>query len=143
MAEQKFNTKTQLKKFKKLFILGGSILCLVLLVLSFWSTSKEEAPVKEKRTASDIFSGVKPLSISPADIMSQRLETYQQNQQKINEQNAQKIAQLESENQQYRQAAAEAESNAALVNQKLSTLNNLPKNNSSTPVIMPKPQKLK
>lgn len=142
MAEQKFNTKTQLKKFKKLFILGGSILCLVLLVLSFWSTSKEEAPVKEKRTASDIFSGVKPLSISPADIMSQRLETYQQNQQKINEQNAQKIAQLESENQQYRQAAAEAESNAALVNQKLSTLNNLPKNNSSTPVIMPKPQKL-
>ncbi len=142
MAEQKFNTKTQLKKFKKLFILGGSAIFLVILLLSFWSTSKEEAPVKEKRTASDTFSGVKPLSTSPADIISQRLEQYTQNQQKINEQNAQKLAQLESENQQYRQAAAEAESNAAMVNQKLSTLNNIPKTNSSTPAIMPKPQKL-
>lgn len=143
MVEQKFHSKTQLKRFKKHFILVASLILLLILLLVFMTNSKEEAPVKEKYTASDTFSAVKPLSTSPADIMSQRLEQYTQNQQKVNDQNALKIAQLESENQQFRQQAAiEAESNAVMINQKLSTLNTAPKVNSSAPVIMPKPQRL-
>lgn len=140
MDEQKFHAKTQLKKFRKHFILGGGLLVLVILVLSFMSSPKQE-PAPEKRTASDTFSAVKPLSTSPAEVMSQHLEQFTMNQQKINDQNAQRIAELESQNQAYQKASLEAESNAAMINNKLATLNTV-KTNSSAPVAAPKPQKL-
>jgi FtsH-binding integral membrane protein len=47
--KQKFHSKSQLKKFRKHFLLGGFILVVVILVLSFISSPKEE-PVAEKIT---------------------------------------------------------------------------------------------
>jgi hypothetical protein len=136
----KFNSKVQLKKFKKHFWLGLLGCILVILVLAFLSNPKEEKP-QEKKTASATFSAVKPLSVTNADVMSQRLEQYIQEQQKINEQNNKKMAALESENQAYRQDKMEAESKAAAVNAKLTLLNNT-KTNSSAPKALPKPQKI-
>lgn len=139
MSEQKFHAKTQLKNFKKSFILVGSGIALLLLLIVFLSSPKDE-PVKQKRIASDTFSAVKTLSASPADVMSQRLEQFTQDQQKINQQNAQRIADLESQNHVYQQAAQEAESKAAMINQKLTTLNNI-KPSSSAPMVAARPQK--
>ena len=136
----KFNSKVQLKKFKKHFWLGLLGTIVLILVLAFLSNPKEEKP-QEKKAASSTFSAVKPLSVSNADVMSQRLEQYIQEQQKINEQNSKKIADLESQNQDYRQDKMEAESKAAAVNAKLATLNSA-KANSSGVVKAPPPQKI-
>ncbi len=140
MTENKFHAKTQLKKFKKHFILGAGVIFLLILVLAFLANPKEEAPSTEKRTASATFSAAKTLSATPADIMSQRLEQFSSDQQKINQQNAKRIADLESQNTEYRQAVQEAESKAASINDKLATLNTV-KAKSSAPLAS-KPQKI-
>lgn len=141
MSDNKFHSRTQLKKFKKHFILGGGGVLLLILVLAFVSKPKEEVTVTEKHTASATFTAAKPLSASPADIMSQRLEQFTQEQQKINGQNAKRIADLESQNTSYRLAALEAESKAASINTKLATLNSSKASSSAPIVVTPKPQK--
>lgn len=141
MAENKFNTKFQLKKFKKHFILSISLIILVVLILAFMASSPKEAEVKKKKTASETFSAVKPLSATALDVTLQKLQEYKDEQQKVNEQNSRKLAELESENIYYRKAAEEAESKAAVINQKLSTIDTV-KAGSSAPVIAIKPQKL-
>lgn len=140
MTENKFHAKTQLKKFKKHFILGGGVIFLIILVLAFIAKPKEEFMPTEKHSASATFSAAKTLSATPADIMSQRLEQFSQDQQKINQQNAKRIADLESQNTEYRQAVQEAESKAASINDKLATLNTT-KAKSSAPLAS-KPQKI-
>ena len=141
MSREKFNSKAQLKRFKKQFILGGIGLLLIILILAFMSSpaKEEQTQTSVKLTASDTFSAAKPLSTSPPDIMAQRLNQFTLDQQKINQQNAQRIAELESQNLAYLKSAQDAESNAAIINQKLSTLNTV-KVNTSSPII--KPQKL-
>ena len=135
----KFNSKEQLKKFRKHFMIGGLVLILVILALAFISSPKEEV-VAEKRTASSTFSAVKPLAASPAEVATQRLDQFSAEQQKINQQNAKRLSELESENTRYRLAESEAESKAVAMNAKLSTLNST-KATSSAVAQAPKPQK--
>lgn len=140
MNKQKFHAKTQLKKFKKHFILGGGVIFLLILVLAFLSSPKEETK-PEKATISDTFTAVKPISASPADIMSQRLQQFTLDQQKINEQNVKRIADLEAQNLAYQKEVEKSESEAAAINDKLAKLNTT-KTTASGAVTVPKPQKI-
>ena len=140
MSENKFDSKTQLKKFRKHFLLGGAIIFLIILGLAFISSPKEE-PVAEKRTASSAFSAIKPLSASPAEVVTQRMDKFNADQQQINQQNAKRIADLESENMRYRMAEADAESKVTVINSKLAALNT-PKTNSSAVAQAAKPQRI-
>ncbi len=140
MNKQKFHAKTQLKNFKKLFILGGVVIFLSILVLAFISSPKEEKK-SEKVTTSDTFTAVKPISVSPADIMSQRLEQFTLDQQKINEQNVKRITDLEAQNLAYQKEVEKSESEAAAINDKLAKLNTT-KSNASGVATVSKPQKL-
>lgn len=142
MSSEKFQSKHLLKRFKKQFILGGSIILLVVLVLAYGSNSKAEV-VAPKPVASETFSAVRTSTTTPAEVVTQHITNFEANQSKVNQQLANKLAEIESQNAAYRQAAADAESQAAKVNEKLATLNTIKPLNSSAPVKMaPKPQKV-
>ena len=140
MSAEKFNPKNQLKKFKKHSVLILGSLTLVILVIVFAAKPQDEAP-KVKKTASSTFSAVKPISTSPADVAALRIAQEHANQDKINQQNAQRMADLESQNKFYRDAWLANESQAAQINEKLNTLNTV-KVSSSSPIVMPKQQKM-
>lgn len=130
MELQKYHTKSILKRFKKQFIIGIGIILIILLILVYSSPAKEPAPVKE--VVDNVFSGVQNHTPGVAEVMKQHLNTFEANQQKINQQNAAKLAQLESENFMYKQASLEAESNAAKINERLAQLNTIKISESSS-----------
>ena len=106
MDQQKFHTKTIIKKFRKHLIIGGGIFVIIILVLTY-SVSPKEVPQTPKDTVDTTFSAAKNQTPGIAEVMQQHLTSFEVNQQKINQQNTEKIAQLESENQSYKQAAQE------------------------------------
>ncbi len=122
MEPKKFNSKSIIQKFRKQFIIGGGIALIVILILTY-STAPKPTVETPKDTVDTTFSGIKNQTPNPAEVMQQHLNNFELNQQKVNQQNAEKIAQLESENQGYKQAADEAESKAVATNQKLAQLN--------------------
>ncbi|MBY0379518.1 MAG: TraB/VirB10 family protein [Burkholderiales bacterium] len=130
MDQQKFHTKTIIKKFRKHLIIGGGIFVIIILVLTY-SVSPKEVPQTPKDTVDTTFSAAKNQIPGIAEVMQQHLTSFEANQQKINQQNTEKIAQLESENQSYKQAAQEAESNASKINEKLAQINNVKISESS------------
>lgn len=144
MSSNKFQTSHVFKKFQKHFILGGSIIFLLVLVIAFMSGSKPEVE-KPKPVASETFSAVKETKTSAAEVVTQHINNFENNQSKINDQFAAKLSEIESQNAMYKQQAADAESQAAKVNEKLALLTKIPASNSSSPikaVIAPKPQKV-
>ena len=130
MDQQKFHTKTIIKKFRKHLIIGGGVFVIIILILTY-SSSSREVPEAPKDTIDTTFSAAKNQTPGIAEVMQQHLTTFEANQQKINQQNAEKISQLESENQAYKKAASEAESNANKINEKLAQINNVKINASS------------
>ncbi len=124
MEPKKFNSKSIIQKFRKQFIIGGGIALIVILILTY-STAPKPTTETPKDTVDTTFSGIKNQTPNPAEVMQQHLNNFELNQQKVNQQNAEKIAQLESENQGYKQAADEAESKAVATNQKLAQLNTI------------------
>ena len=132
----KYRVSSLFKKFRKHFFIVGGIVVLVVLTLSFLSNSRPSVK-KTKIKASDTFTAVKPMPVSPADVVAQRLSDLQDKQDSVNQQNAMRIAALESEIQQSKQEKAQAESEAQVLNAKLATLNstaNSKKNSSATVV---------
>lgn len=137
MAAEKFNAKVQLKKFKKHFIIGAGIAFIVILVLVF-STDTKEAPKPEKLQSSQVYSAVKKLNPSTADVLTQANAQQQLQQAQINQQLLQKVNDLESQNLAYRQAVMEQESNTNALNDKLTKLNTTKINASGTNYSTPK-----
>lgn len=140
MEPKKFNSKSIIQKFRKQFFIGGGIALIIILILTY-STSSKPAVETQKDTVDTTFSGIKNQTPNPAEVMQQHLNNFELNQQKVNQQNAERIAQLESENQAYKQAADEAESKAVATNQKLAQLNTI-KAEASGVKAQPKPQKM-
>lgn len=139
----KYRISSLFKKFRKHFFMVGGIVVLVVLILSFLSNSKPSAK-KTKIKASDTFTAAKLMPVSPADVVAQRLSDLQDKQDSVNQQNAMRIAALESEIQQSKQEKAQAESEAQVLNAKLATLNstaNSKKNSSATVVAVPEKPK--
>jgi hypothetical protein len=130
MEQKKFHTKSIIKQFKKHLIIFGGIVFIIILVLAY-STDPKGVIDSPKESVDTTFSAVKNQTPGTAEVMQQHLTTFEADQQKINEQNANKIAELESENQLYKQAAAEAESNAIKINEKLANINNVKIDESS------------
>lgn len=122
MSVEKFNAKSKLKKFKKQFILGGGLVFVLILVMVY-STDTKDTPPPEKIQSSQVYTAVKKLNPSTADVLLQQNEQQQLQQAQINQQLLQKINDLESQNQAYRQAALEQESNTNALNDKLGKLN--------------------
>lgn len=122
MSVEKFNAKAKLKKFKKQFIIGGGVVFVVVLVMVY-STDTKDTPPPEKIQSSQVYTAVKKLNPSTADVLMQQNEQQQLQQAQINQQLLQKINDLESQNQAYRQAAIEQESNTNALNDKLTKLN--------------------
>lgn len=142
MSAENFQTKHVLKKFKKHFLLGGSVIFLVILVLAYSSNSKEEVAAP-KQVATETFTAVKATTTTPAEVVTQHINNFEANQSKVNDQLATKLSEIESQNAMYRQQAQLAESQAAKVNDKLAALNTMKPINSSAPVrAIPKPQKV-
>lgn len=143
MSAEKFNSKLNLRKFKKHFIIGGISTLLIILILVYTSEPKEEkAP--DKPTASATFSAAKNLNPSPGDIMAQRLDSFTSQQNQQNQQYAQRIAELESQNQAYQKQITETESGVTAINEKLVQLNTTKANASSSLAVTaaPKPQRV-
>jgi hypothetical protein len=122
MSVDKFNAKAKLKKFKKQFILGGGLVFVLILVMVY-STDTKDTPPPEKIQSSQVYTAVKKLNPSTADVLLQQNEQQQLQQAQINQQLLQKINDLESQNQTYRKAALEQESNTNALNDKLGKLN--------------------
>lgn len=122
MSVDKFNAKANLKKFKKHFIIGGGVIFVVVLLMVY-STDDTEAPPPAKVEASQVYTAVKKLNPTTADVLTQQNEQQQLLQAQINQQLLQKINDLESQNQAYSQAAIEQESNTNALNDKLTKLN--------------------
>lgn len=140
MDNSKFHAPSRLKKFRKQIFIVGGLTFIALLVLAFFSDQKEEV-AKPKRAASETFTAVRPSAVQPAEIVSQRFEQAILEQQKLNQQTAKKLTELESENLAYKAAAEQRESDAAAMNDKLATLNTI-KASSSAPAVAVKPQKI-
>lgn len=139
----KYRVSGMFKKFRKHFFVTGAIVVVIVLILSFFSSNKQ-TPRKTKIKASETFTAAKPLAVTQADVVAQRIADYKDTQDNINQQNAMRIAALESEIQQSKQEKAQAESQAQALNAKLATLNSTTSNkkNSSAVVAVAKPQNM-
>ncbi len=139
----KYRVSGMFKKFRKHFFVTGAIVVVIVLILSFFSSNKQ-TPRKTKIKASETFTAAKPLAVTQADVVAQRIADYKGTQDNINQQNAMRIAALESEIQQSKQEKAQAESQAQALNAKLATLNSTSssKKNSSAVVAVAKPQNM-
>ncbi len=141
-TSDKYRVSGMFKKFRKHFFITGAIVVVIVLILSFFSNNKP-TPRKGKVKASETFTAVKPLAVAQADVVAQRIADYKDTQDNINQQNAMRIAALESEIQQSKQEKAQAESQAELLNAKLATLNSTSnKKNSSAIIAVAKPQSM-
>jgi conjugal transfer pilus assembly protein TraB len=136
---EKYRVSGLFKRFRKHFFIVGAIVVVIVLILSFMGNNKISAK-KTKLKASETFTAAKPLAVSQADVVAQRIADFKDNQDSVNQQNSIRIAVLESEIQQSKQEKAQAESQAQALNAKLATLNSPSKKNSSAVAVTAKPQ---
>ncbi len=130
MDLEKFHTKTIIKKFRKHLIIGAGVFIVIILVLTY-GFSPKDVPEVPKDKVDNTFSAVKSQTPNVAEIMQQHLASLELNQQKINQQNVERIAQLESENQAYKQSKIDAESSVNQINEKLAQINSIKVSESS------------
>ncbi len=125
-----FHGKSLVKRFRKQLLIGAGIVTIIMLVVVY-NQPQQIVEVPKDKTET-VFNGVTSQAPSLPEVMQQHLTNFEADQQKINQQNAQKLAQLESENFMYKQATLMAESNAAKINDKLAQLNTIKATESST-----------
>lgn len=131
MDYKNFDSKSILATIRKHSLLIGGIVLIIVLVLAYTS-QPASAPKVEKVKVDNAFSAAKNQTPNNAEVMQQHVATIETNQEKTNQQVMARLASLESENTQYRQAAQSAESNAAMINNKLAQLSTIKTTASGT-----------
>jgi hypothetical protein len=147
MSAKDYVSRLRAKKFSKHFLVVGGVLVAGAVVIAVANSNEqkkeeaEDAARHQKIIASNVFNGIQPPTVSQAEVVTKNMTNYIDNQKAVNQQMADRIALLESQNMEYQQAVMEAESNTFAINDKLALLNTQQKQQAeSSAIASQKPQ---
>lgn len=125
MDAKKYVAKFRAKKFGKKTVIIGGVIVVICVAIAFKTSNdnekeaKAEADAHPKIVASEVFNGAVKPSVTNAEVVTRNMTDYINNQKAVNEQLANRLQELESQNQLYQQQTLEAESNALIINDRL------------------------